>query len=525
MNDITRIHIAKTPYNIEQAAKKALQEYLLSLEAVIDDTETMQDIETRMTELLAERSVKSEGVIDMQDVNALKEQLGTPADFGDEAVNPLEKTATTIAQRKLFRNPDGAWLGGVINGLAAYTHTPVFALRLAALGLLLLTRGAAVVAYLIAWLIIPRVTSASEKLQLIGKPVTAEAMSAVGPITASKDGLYLSVLRIAGGIGAIVLAIAAIVGGVVLATHKTKLAESLDFTVIGDMRNYNLDFWHAAFTVSLIAIFTTVSLLGVAAYAAFAKRVNRRIVSSGIVLAVLTISLAISSVVLIYTQHERQLAYFDAHRVERTLDLPNQAFSAIRSELHTTDVTYIVTNTKPVAKYNYQSLSQSGKTPTIVIENGVLTITEKADNHDDFDGLIIEGPALSKVDVSKGSISYQAGEQAELQLLVAADAAINISGTKLTSVNATLDQNAQLSADGITIDAFNFTAQTGAYVSTGDVQQVTGTIPQSCGSDNMVNLNFGIIKTKQIRLNDQSYNLENYQTTVPCGIVTVANEF
>ena len=79
MKEITRIHLAATPYNIELAAKKDLEKYITSIENVLAaDDETVREIEARMIELLAERGVKDEQVITAADVAALKERLGAP---------------------------------------------------------------------------------------------------------------------------------------------------------------------------------------------------------------------------------------------------------------------------------------------------------------------------------------------------------------------------------------------------------------------------------------------------------------
>ena len=81
MKDITRIHIAKVPYSIELTAKKNLEKYIAALEAYTSDTELLEDIEIRMTELLLERNVKQEDVISDKDITAIRAQLGEPKDF------------------------------------------------------------------------------------------------------------------------------------------------------------------------------------------------------------------------------------------------------------------------------------------------------------------------------------------------------------------------------------------------------------------------------------------------------------
>ena len=84
MKEVTRMHLAKTPYSVEVDAKKALEGYLAAIEKTMRaEPEVMREIETRMVELLAERGVAKDGVISLDDVNALKTQMGDPKEFSE----------------------------------------------------------------------------------------------------------------------------------------------------------------------------------------------------------------------------------------------------------------------------------------------------------------------------------------------------------------------------------------------------------------------------------------------------------
>ena len=53
MKEITRIHLAKTPFSAEIDAKKSLEKYLNSIQKNMHaEPEAMQEIEARMVELL-----------------------------------------------------------------------------------------------------------------------------------------------------------------------------------------------------------------------------------------------------------------------------------------------------------------------------------------------------------------------------------------------------------------------------------------------------------------------------------------
>jgi hypothetical protein len=119
MKEITRIHIAKNPYDIEIDAKKALQKYINRLESYTDDAELLEDVEIRVTELLAERGIDANGVITSEDVTAIRTQLGEPEEFleeGDIAVGKDVRIEGDEPSRKLYRDKDEAILGGVMSG-------------------------------------------------------------------------------------------------------------------------------------------------------------------------------------------------------------------------------------------------------------------------------------------------------------------------------------------------------------------------------------------------------------------------
>ena len=154
MNEITRIHIAKTPYDIEVIAKKEIEKYIKSLTSYANDVELLNDIEIRITELLADRGVMSNGVISNDDVTAIREQLGEPEDFiGDQS----EKTFTgnkndaseNLVERKLYRNVDNAVLGGVLSGIASFFRIDSVWTRLAFVILFIMSAGTLTLVYIL----------------------------------------------------------------------------------------------------------------------------------------------------------------------------------------------------------------------------------------------------------------------------------------------------------------------------------------------------------------------------------------
>ena len=114
MKEVTRIHIAKTVYNVEVDAKKELEKYMKDLERYANDAEILTDIEIRITELLAERGVQKDGIITMGDVVAIRKQLGEPKDFAEDG--EVELDSATVNNLEASAN-NGEVSAGVVKNL------------------------------------------------------------------------------------------------------------------------------------------------------------------------------------------------------------------------------------------------------------------------------------------------------------------------------------------------------------------------------------------------------------------------
>lgn len=182
MKEVTRIHIAKIAYDIEVAAKKELEKYTAALERYAGDAELLDDIEIRITELLAERSVQPGGVVTLDDVVAVREQLGEPSEFAPETAGEAVAGATPHddGSRKLFRDRDAAMLGGVLAGVARFFRIQPVYIRLIFVVLLIGSFGTASLVYLLMWLVVPPARTAAEKLQMRGQSVTLDSIKRLG---------------------------------------------------------------------------------------------------------------------------------------------------------------------------------------------------------------------------------------------------------------------------------------------------------------------------------------------------------
>ena len=178
MNEVTRIHLGRQSYTVSVVAHKELKAYLADIEKKVTDKDVLQEVELRMSELLNERGVTGDKVILPADVDYLKEQLGSPDDFSEEASEPIIATDENKATRRLFRDTDNAIIAGVASGVAKYFDLDATIVRLVFALLVIFSFGFATILYLLLWLIVPPAETASEKLQMQGKPVTLDGLKA-----------------------------------------------------------------------------------------------------------------------------------------------------------------------------------------------------------------------------------------------------------------------------------------------------------------------------------------------------------
>lgn len=174
-----------TVFHIEEDAYDQLQRYLANIRAKFSGSaeaeEIMADIEARIAELFTER-LQSRQAVSMADVDHVKQVMGQPEDYvdsetADGPADTEERAYRHYGPRKhkrLFRDPEDRWMGGVISGLAAYFGTDPLWFRIAFIVVVIAGWGSPVLIYLIMWALIPDAVTAAEKLEMHGEEVTVD---------------------------------------------------------------------------------------------------------------------------------------------------------------------------------------------------------------------------------------------------------------------------------------------------------------------------------------------------------------
>lgn len=196
MKKTCNINVAGFPFTIDDDAYALLDNYLITIEnafAAEEDTrELAADIESRIAELLQERTSAGSSIITALDVEEVIARVGQPEEIiaDDDSISITtdncgepDRTTGTIAtpppyvapvKKKLYRDPADAMVGGVCAGLAWYLNADPTFVRLITLIITLLSVATGGIAYLVMWIVVPEARTPLERMQMMGKQPTVE---------------------------------------------------------------------------------------------------------------------------------------------------------------------------------------------------------------------------------------------------------------------------------------------------------------------------------------------------------------
>ena len=178
MNKVFQINLAGIPFTIDENAFVVLLDYLESLKSYFKDSEgrdeIIYDIESRIAELFQE-NLKDKTIVDMRDVNAAIDRMGTTNDFEQESIDEGEPSQSSERKyktgRRLFRDEENGQVAGICAGLAAYFGiNEVLWVRLLFI-VLFFSGGISILFYLILWAIIPAAKTSADRLAMKGEPI------------------------------------------------------------------------------------------------------------------------------------------------------------------------------------------------------------------------------------------------------------------------------------------------------------------------------------------------------------------
>ncbi len=205
------ININGQIFYIDEDAYTLLQNYLKQLRATFtgdEGAEIVDDIESRIHEHFSEKLSRGVNVITLPDVNSVIETMGRPEELDENSVDEnhssdgadTEESASREgsmppppppaddkpfisinlpSRKRLFRNMQNKVFGGVIGGLATYLGWNATVMRLLLFLCVIFTFDYVflwVIAYLIAWMIIPAAVAPRQILEMRGQPVNVDTV-------------------------------------------------------------------------------------------------------------------------------------------------------------------------------------------------------------------------------------------------------------------------------------------------------------------------------------------------------------
>ncbi|MBO3116629.1 PspC domain-containing protein [Winogradskyella sp. DF17] len=180
MNKTVNINLAGIFFHIDEDAYLKLQRYLEAIKRSFTDSqgrsEIIADIEARIAELFAERIQNEKQVVGIKLVDEVITIMGQPEDYlvDDEIFEdePQQRqTYRSKSTKKLFRDTDNSYIGGVSAGLGHYLGLDVLWVRLLWILLAIGSGGTFIFIYLIFWALVPEALTTAEKLTMTGDPV------------------------------------------------------------------------------------------------------------------------------------------------------------------------------------------------------------------------------------------------------------------------------------------------------------------------------------------------------------------
>lgn len=180
MKETYKINIGGMVFHIDNDAYETLDQYLKEIEkrlsSYAEKKEITEDIELRVAELLQQRGKNETVVVTLEDVTSIIELLGNPEDIAGEEEEPghmgeAPPSSDFKGQRRLYRDPANAYLGGVSGGLGAYFDVDPLVFRILFV-VLFFAWGASAFVYILLWIIVPKAVTAAQRLEMKGKNVT-----------------------------------------------------------------------------------------------------------------------------------------------------------------------------------------------------------------------------------------------------------------------------------------------------------------------------------------------------------------
>jgi phage shock protein PspC (stress-responsive transcriptional regulator) len=177
MNKVTTINLSGNAYQLEEAGYERLKKYLdqarKNLADDPDKDEILADFERAIAEKCDSYLRARKTVIGEKEVQKIIDEMG-PVESAEESSHDTTDDTTAPRPKRLYSLRDGAIIGGVANGLAAYLNVDVTIVRILFVIIAFASSGFAILIYLVMMLILPVAQTPEQRAELRGESFTAQ---------------------------------------------------------------------------------------------------------------------------------------------------------------------------------------------------------------------------------------------------------------------------------------------------------------------------------------------------------------
>ncbi len=179
MNKTVNINLGGMFFHIDEDAFQKLTRYFDAIKRSLNNSggqdEIIKDIEMRIAEIISEKHINANQVINLREVDEVIAIMGQPEDYRleDEPKDQYNSSQnyTRTTTKKLYRDTEKGMVGGVATGLGHYFGIQALWIRIFIIVLVILGYGTGILAYIILWIVTPAAVTTTEKLEMQGEPV------------------------------------------------------------------------------------------------------------------------------------------------------------------------------------------------------------------------------------------------------------------------------------------------------------------------------------------------------------------
>ncbi len=174
MKKTISVNISGIAFTIDEDAFQMLESYLNEIESRLnsygEDSETIKDIESRISEIFTERDNGAAFVVNIELIKHVITVVGSPAIFGgstesadnsSSTENTFNTTIHYTKTKKLTRSRADRVFGGVCAGVADYFGIDALVVRIITAIITIFSSGTLFLVYIILWIFVPEEGSES----------------------------------------------------------------------------------------------------------------------------------------------------------------------------------------------------------------------------------------------------------------------------------------------------------------------------------------------------------------------------